>query len=257
MTGTDALVDLLKTLRLSGVLQSLEIRIQEAIDGHLTYDAFLGRVLRDEVDRREGKKLDIRIRRARFEGDCHLEDFDFRFNEQIPREKVLSLGTCSFVDRAENILLVGPTGTGKSHLAQALGQRACRMEHDVAFYAANDLFTALRASRGDGTWEKRMRKLVDADVLIIDDMGLRPLKGDEPYDFHELVRRRHGRRPTICTSNRDIDEWGSLFPDALLAAATMDRLLQDAHVIRMVGDSYRNPPPSKRRSPNAIPATQV
>jgi DNA replication protein DnaC len=248
VAGTDELVAILKKLRLSGVLQSLALRRQEAVDGALSFEEFLERLLRDEVDRRDGKQLDLRIRRASFEHERTLEAFDFSFNADIPRARVLDLGTCSFVERREDVLFIGPTGTGKSHLAQALGHRACRRGMSVLFTSAADLFGALRVARGDGTLERRMARYLDADLLIVDDIGLRPLRQDEPYDLHELIRHRHERRSTVLTSNRAIPEWDAMFPDALLAAATMDRLLQHAHVIELVGASYRNPPPGRRRN---------
>jgi DNA replication protein DnaC len=247
MTGTE-LPTTLKKLRLSGVLQSLDLRVKEYQEGHFAVEEFLRRLLQDEVDRRDGKQLDLRLRRAAFEHERTLEGFDYNFNPSIPREKIASLGTCAFLSHRTNAIFVGPTGTGKSHLAQALGHRACRMGHVVQYVGATDLLSSLRAGRGDGSYERKLEKLVTVELLIIDDLGLRPLRGDEPYDLHEIVRRRHEKHSTIITSNRDVDEWGAIFPDPLLAAATLDRLLEGAQVIPLVGDSYRNPPPGKKRS---------
>lgn len=246
MAGTEDLVTILKKLRLSGVLQTLDLRKVEAVEYGLSFEEFLERLLRDEVDRREGKQLDLRIRRANFEHDRTLEGFDFRFNPDIPRSRVLDLGTCGFVGRKEDVLFIGPTGTGKSHLGQALGHRACRRGLSVLFVPAHELFATLHAARGDGSYDRRLQRFVDVDLLIVDDLGLRPLRGEEPYDLHEVVRARHERRSTIITSNRAVPEWQSMFPDPLLAAATMDRLLQHAHVIELVGQSYRNPRPDRQ-----------
>jgi len=247
MHPTDELVRLLKRLKLSGILQSLDLRVRQSLDDNLTHGEFLVRLFCDEVERREARQLDTRLRRASFEHGTTLEDFDFTFNPEIPKAKLLELATCAFVDRHENVLLVGKTGLGKSHLAQALGHRACLGGHNVLFIDAAALLGDLRAARADQSLERRINQLAAPDVLIIDDVGLRPLRHDEPMDLYELIRRRHRRTSTIVTSNRDIEEWPPLFLDPVLASAALDRLLEGAHVLRLDGDTYRNPPPEKAR----------
>jgi DNA replication protein DnaC len=246
MSSTDDLIPLLKKLRLSGVLQSLELRMRQAADDDLAPSEFLFRVLSDEVERRDGKQLESRVRRANFEGMCTLEDFDFHFNPEIPKAKIIDLATCSFVERHENILLVGRTGVGKSHIAQALGHRACRAGHHALYTSAHDMLTSLRAARADASYDRKLLRFTSPDLLVIDDLGLRPLTHDEPLDLYEIVRQRYQHGATIITSNRDVDEWYPLFGDALLASAAMDRLLHNAHVVVMNGDTYRNPPQAKR-----------
>jgi DNA replication protein DnaC len=246
MSSTDDLIPLLKKLRLSGVLQSLELRTRQAVDDDLSHGEFLYRLLSDEVDRRDGKQHEQRVRRAGFDHATTLEDFDFAFNASVPKAKIIDLATCAFVERRDNILLVGPTGVGKSHIAQALGHRACRAGHSVLYTSAQDLLAQLRAGRGDGSLERKMLRLTSVDLLIIDDLGLRPLVHDEPIDLYEIIRQRYQRASTIMTSNRALEEWHPLFHDPLLASAAMDRLLHGAHVIVIEGDSFRNPPPARR-----------
>lgn len=246
MSVQEDLVPVLKKLRLSGLLQSMELRTREAMEGELSHTEFLYRLLVDETERRDGKQLGLRIRRASFEKESTLEDFDFSFNVGIPKARLLELGTCAFVDRHENVLLLGPAGVGKSHLAQALGHRACRLGKGVLYLSAHDLMTQLRASRADHSYERRMLRLTSPELLIIDDLGLRPLTLDEPMDLYEVIRRRYQRGSIIFTSNRDVSEWPPLFGDALLASAALDRVLHGAHVLELTGDSYRNPPQAKR-----------
>ncbi len=247
MGAVDDLVPVLKKLRLSGVLQSLDLRNREATDDGLAHTEYLYRLLHDEVDRRESKQLSLRLRRANFEAMKSVEDFDFQFNPNVPKAKVLDLATCQFVERKANVLIIGKTGVGKSHLAQALGQRACRAGYSALYVAAQDLLTQLRASRADQTYEKKLARFIAPDLLVVDDLGLRPLTGDEPIDLYEIIRRRYERGALIVTSNRDTEEWYPLFGDALLASAAMDRLLHHAHVIDIDGESYRNPKNGKRQ----------
>lgn len=251
MSPTDDLVPVLKKLRLSGVLETLELRTRQAVDDNSAYEEFLLRILGDEVERREAKQLQVRLRRADFEHAKTLEDFNFAFNATVPKSRIIDLATCGFIERRDNVLFVGPSGVGKSHIAQAIGHRACRAGYTTLFVQAHRLFAELRAARGDGSYDRRMLRFTGPDLLIIDDLGLRPLRHEAPEDLLEVIRQRYERGSIIVTSNRAVDEWYSLFGDALLASAAMDRLLHHAHVVVMEGSSYRNPP---RPSPPAAQA---
>jgi DNA replication protein DnaC len=248
MSTTDDLIPLLKKLRMSGVLQSLELRTRQAVDDDLSHGEFLLRLLSDEVERRDSKQLEMRLRRAAFDSSRGLEDFDFYFNPKIPKAKIIDLATCAFVERKENVLLVGRSGVGKSHIAQALGLRACRAGYDVIYVSAHEMLTQLRSARADATHDRKMLRFTTPQLLVVDDIGLRPLIGDEPIDLYEVIRQRYEHGSTIFTSNRALEEWPPLFGDMLLASAALDRLLHHAHVIEMDGDTFRNPPPGKRKT---------
>lgn len=248
MSMPTELVAVLKRLRLSGVLETLDLRAREAVDDDLTHGEFLLRLCSDEVDRREQKQLDVRLRRANFDGTKRLDDFEWKFNPKIPKAKIIDLATCSFVARNECVLLIGPTGVGKSHIAKALGTRACRAGHSTIYVSAHRMLSDLRAARADRTHDKKLLRYTSPDLLVIDDLGIRPLAGDEPIDLYEIIRARYERGAMIVTSNRALEEWYPLFHDDLLASAAMDRLLHHAHHVELDGDSYRNPPDGRRRS---------
>ena len=249
MSTTDDLVPILKKLRLSGVLLTLPLRLRQVEEDNTDVIEFLFRVLHDEVERREAKQLQLRLGRASFEHGKSLEDFDFTFNPKIPKARLIELATCTLIDRHDSVLLVGRCGVGKSHLAQAIGHRAVRRGHTVLFTTAAQMFTQLRAGRGDGNYDRRFAKYATPDLLIVDDVGLRPLRGDESEDLYDLIRARYERASTIFTSNRDVSEWPQLFGDPLMASAAMDRLLHHAHVVELDGDTYRNPKPNSRAKP--------
>jgi DNA replication protein DnaC len=248
MTGTEPLIQTLKKLRLSGILDTLDLRTRQALDDGLSHSEFLFRLLSDEVERRDSRQLDQRLRRASFESHKTLEDFDWRFNPKIPKDKLLEFGTCQYIVRKEVLILCGPSGTGKSHIAQACGYRACRAGHTVLYSSAHQLFTSLRAARADHSYDRQLLRYTSVDLLIVDDLGLRPLTPEEAMDFYELIRIRYERGALLCTSNRAVSEWGTLFGDALLASAAMDRLLHHAHVVVMDGPSYRTQRGQKRKA---------
>lgn len=245
MSSLDELVPLLKKLRLSGILATLDLRNRQAIEDGLSHREFLQRLLADEVERRDGNQLSMRLRRANFEQGRTLEDFEFLFNPAIPKARIIDLATCHFVERNETVLLVGPSGVGKSHLAQALGHRACQAGYDVTFTGAHEMFMQLRAARADGTYERKLQRFTNPAVLVIDDLGLRRLAHDEPVDLYEVVRQRYERGATVITSNRALEEFPAMFGDPLLASAAMDRLLHHSHVLVIEGESFRNPRPGK------------
>lgn len=231
----------LKQLRLSGILETLDVRLKQATDEEWSYLDFLQRLLEDEAERRQHKQLVLRLRRANFQADKTLETFDFAFNPQLNKQAVLSLATCQFIERKQNVFVVGQTGTGKSHLSQALGHEACRRGYDVIYVNATKMLTQLHAGRADGSYDRRLQSLVRPDLLIIDDFALKPLRPPAPEDFYDIVAERYDKPTgaTIITSNRALSEFPQLFGDPLLASSGLDRLFHDAHVLTLVGASFR------------------
>ena len=237
------LTPLSKQLRLSGILESLPSRNREATEKQLSYAEFLALLIADEVARREQKKFSLRVRRAGFRGEKTLEGFDFDFNPNINHAHINELATCDFILEKVAVLIAGPCGTGKSHIAQALGHAAVRKGYDVLFTTQTKLLGQLHAARATATFERRFQTFVKVPLLIIDDFGLKPLAPPHEEDFHDLIGERYERTATIVTSNLDFSEWGDAFSNRLLGAATLDRLRHAAYRIILEGESYRAPRP--------------
>jgi len=229
----------LKILHLGGFLQTLELRLQQVQSSSLGYVEFLQLLVQDEIERREAKKLNLRLSRASFEEEKTLEGFDFSFNPKLNAKLVRDLGNCSFIEKKEHVLLYGSAGVGKSHIAQALGHQACRLGYEVLFTKAVKLFRFLLAGRADHSWDKRMKKYLGPDLLIIDDFGLSALTPTQAEDFYEIVAERHLKSSIIITSNRPPQDWIPLFPDPVMANSALDRLVHHAHHLIMEGESYR------------------
>lgn len=244
MNPIPELTPALKQLRLSGILDSLEARNRQAIDGKLAYTEFLALLIQDEVARREQKKFASRLRRASFRAQKTLEGFDFDRLPGVNRNQIADLATGRYLDEKAPVLIVGPCGTGKSHLAQALGHCAVRQGRDVLFTSQSQLTTSLNAARAIGSYDRKLQQLARVDLLIIDDFGLKPLRSPHDEDFHELIAERYERAATIITSNLDFAEWGDAFPaNKMLGAATIDRLRHGAYRVVLDGASYRAPRP--------------
>ena len=230
----------LKILRLGGFIETLDLRLKEAHEEELSHLTFLQLMIQDEIERREAKKLAQRLSRASFEEEKTLEGFDFSFNNKIKRSLVKDLATCIFIEKKEHVLIYGLAGVGKTHLAQALGHEACRKGYDVIFLKSIKMLRSLLAARADHSWEKRIKKFIRPDLLIIDDFGLTTLTPTQAEDFYEIVTERHLKSSIIITSNRPPQDWIPLFPDPVMANSALDRLAHHAHhIIIEGGDSYR------------------
>lgn len=242
MNPSPELAPQLKLLRLSGILDSLESRNKQAIDAKLAYTEFLAMLIGDELARREQKKFSLRLRRAQFRTTKTLEQFDFDRLPQLNRALVHDLATGRYLGERSPVLIVGPCGTGKSHLAQALGHCAVRQGVDVVFTTCAGLTQTLNAARATGGYDRKLAALAKVPLLIIDDFGLKPMRPPADEDLHDLMAERYEQAATIVTSNLDFPEWDQAFPaNRLLASATLDRLRHNAYCMVLDGQSYRTP----------------
>jgi DNA replication protein DnaC len=229
----------LKELRLSGMISSLDIRLQEARANSLDYPEFLELLIYDEMALRQERKMGRMLKKASFCNLKSLEHFDWQFNSNIERNRFYELATCKFIRNGRDVLLIGPPGTGKSHLAQALGYEAIKAGFTVLYRSIFDIIRDLLRADNMGKQDTALNKYLKPDLLIIDDMGLKQLPNRAGEHLFEIIMRRYEVRSTIMTSNRPIEDWGKLIGDVPTAGAILDRLLQNAEIIPFKGKSYR------------------
>lgn len=229
----------LNRLKMSGILEHLDLRMRQAQDEHLGYSEFLLSIFQDEIERRDFKVLTARLKKSGLHPKMTLETFDFRFNARIHEPLVKELATCAFVERGENVFLLGPSGVGKTHLATALGHEACRRGIDVLFKRTFALLKWLGGGRADNTFERKLKSIAEIPLLVLDDFGLNDLDPIKQNDLYELICARYESASTIITSNRDFSEWQNIFDNPLIGSAAMDRLVHRAIKIAIEGKSYR------------------
>lgn len=231
--------NLVQQLRLLGISDSLESRLRQARDATMSYEELLLMLFQDDLDNRNQSSLQRRVTQAKFEETKTFEGFDLKRYSLKIRHAINDLMTAKFIKEKNHVIIMGPVGTGKTHLSQALGMLACQRNKKVKFIRSNELLNEFYRSRADFTYDAIFKRYTKVDLLILDDFGLKTLSAEQSSDLYDLIAAVHINASLIITTNRKIETWAEIFFDPVMANAALDRIVNNSYRVVLEGDSYR------------------
>ncbi|MGI6486291.1 MAG: IS21-like element helper ATPase IstB [Tepidanaerobacteraceae bacterium] len=229
----------LRNLKLSGIAKTLEVRNEQAIKEKLSYMEFLELLIEDEFANRKDNSYKKRFQKAHFPFTKTLEEYDFNFQPTLNRQEIYNLATCEFIRKKENVVFIGPPGTGKTHLSISIGIKALQQGYKVIFTTVSDMMSALFESKADNSYAQKLKYYLSSDLLILDGLGFRKLNEQIVDQFYEIISQRYEKGSLVITSNKTFDEWGNIFWDSILASAILDRIVHHCHLVLIKGESFR------------------
>ena len=235
----EAILQKMKQMKLHGMAGAFKTSLEDGGKVSMTADEMISFLVESEWDDRNNRRIERRIRTARFRYKANVEQIDFKIDRNLDRNLMNRFAECSFIEKNENILITGSTGIGKSYIASALGNQACMLGYKVLYASTSKLFAMLKMAKADGSYIKETARIEKTDLLILDDFGMQPLDGHNRSALIEIIEDRHGKRSTIITAQLPVGQWHDVIGEKTIADAVLDRIVHNAHRIEMSGESLR------------------